>query len=126
NQETDARFWAQTGHKPHQKLDPNNPTDREMALVWKDIYRKVKAEDDAGRLVTTFDHPEVAQNLADAAVANKAASAHLDIAATALDAVTAQDNVVAATTAQQISTQKAREAAAKQPPTVSPQLVEAA
>jgi len=121
--ETDARFWSQTGYKPGQKLDPNNPTDKAWAAVWLDIFKKVQRESDAGKLVTTYDHPEVAQHLSDAAVAGKAAAAHADIAASAPEAKTAQENVVAATTAQGISTQKAREAAAKQPPTVDPKLV---
>src|ERR1700751_1035335 len=124
--ETDARFWSQTGYKPGQKLDPNNPTDKAMEPVWRDIYHKVKSEADAGTLSTTFDHPEVSQHLADAAVALKAAAAHADMAAAATDQATSQDNVAAATMAHQISTQKAREAASKQPPTVSPQLVDAA
>ena len=126
DRETDARFWAQTGYRPGQKLDPSSPTDKAMMPVWMDVYRKVKAEADAGTLVTTFDHPEVAQHLADADVANRAAAAHLDAAVAAPDPATAQQNVVAATTAAQISAQKARDAAATQPPTVSSQLLQGA
>lgn len=123
DQETDARFWAQTGYKPGQKLDPQNPTDKAMASVWLDIFNKVKREADAGTLVTTYDHPEVAQNLSDAAVANKAASMHVDMAASAPNATAAQQNVGYAAAAQQISTQKSRDAASKQPPTVNPEIV---
>ena len=123
NRETDARFWA-TGYRPGHKLDPNNPTDKAMLPVWMDIFRKVSREADAGTLVTTYDHPEIAQHLADAAVANKAAAAHADIAASSTDPWAVQDNVAAATTATQISAQKAQEAAAKQPPTVSSKLVQ--
>lgn len=122
--ETDARFWAQAHYKPGQKLDPNNPTDRTMMPIWMDIYKKVKAEDNAGRLVLTYNHPEVAQALADAHVADQAAAAHLDAAATAPHPQAAQGNVAAAATAAQIAAQKAREAAAKQPPTVAPQLAQ--
>jgi hypothetical protein len=126
NKETDALFWAQTGFKPGQKLDPNNPTDKAYGAVWMDIFRKVKRAADAGTLITTFDHPVVAQHLTDATVANKAAAAHLDAAVAARDPVTTQENVIAATTATQISAQKAREAAAQQSPAVSPTLVKEA
>jgi hypothetical protein len=121
--ETDARFAAQTGFRPGQRLDPNNPTDRAMMPVWRDIYNKVKSEAAAGTLVTTFDHPHVQQSLLDAAVANKAAGIHAALAAAATDAETAQSNVAAAAIAHQISTQRAQEAASVQPPTVSPSLV---
>ena len=126
NAETDARFWAQTGYKPGQKLDPNNPTDKAMEPTWRDINSKVKSEAAAGTLVTTFDHPHVQQNLSDAAVANKAAGIHAALAAAAPDAETAQSNIAAAAAAHQISTQKAQEAASVQPPTVSPPLVKEA
>jgi len=124
-QETDARFWAQTGYKPNQKLDPSIPTDKAMEPVWRDIYHKVKSEADAGKLVTTFDHPAVKHDLADAAVAHQAASAHADAAAASHDAATAGTHVAAAATAHQISKQKSLEAARKQPPTVAPALVKA-
>ena len=124
NKETDARFWLQTGHNPGEKLDPNNPTDKAFEATWRDVYRKVKAEADANKLRTTYDHPEVVQAISDAAVAHKAAGVHATIAANAPDAATAQDNIAAATTARQIVTLKAREGASKQPPTVSPQLVQ--
>ena len=130
NLETDARFVAQSAHRPGQpaylpgqKLNPNNPADAAMIPVWKDIFKKVKAEADAGTLVTTYDHPEVAQNLADAGVADRAAAAHLDIAANAPDPATAQANIDAAKTAHYISKRKAHEAASKQPPTIDPQIV---
>ena len=122
--ETDARFWAQTNFKPGQKLNPTNPTDRAMIPVWRDIRDKVKRDYDAGTLRTTYDRPEVQQRLSDAAVADKAAAAHLDMAAAAPDAAMAKENVVAATTAAQISTQKAKEAAQSQPRTISPKIVD--
>jgi hypothetical protein len=124
NKETDARFWASTGYRVGQKLDDKNPTDKAMIPVWLDVRRKVKAEYDAGKLVTTYDHPEVAQHLADAHVADQVAAAHLDAAATAPDPATAQANVAAAKTATDVANQKARDAAAKQPPTVSPDRLE--
>ena len=46
NKETNARFWAQTGYKPGQRLDPNNPLDKAKMPVWMDIFRKVNAEAD--------------------------------------------------------------------------------
>lgn len=52
-QETNVRFWHQTGYKPLQALDPTNPTDRKMASVWMDIWARVNAEDAAGVLVLT-------------------------------------------------------------------------
>lgn len=124
DQETDSRFWSQTGYKPGQKLDPKNPTDKAMMPVWLDINRKVKAEDAAGKLVTTFDHPEVAQHLADAHVADTAAAAHLDAAAKEPDPAIAQEHVTAAKTATGVAAQKTRDAAVLQPPTVSPEHVQ--
>ena len=126
NEETNARFWSQTGYRPGQKLDPNNPTDKAMMPVWMDVFRKVQREANAGTLVTTYDRPEVAQPLSDAEVANIVIETHVDAATKAPDPTTAQQHFAAAATASQISTQKAREAAANQPPTVSPQLQEAA
>jgi len=41
-QETNRRFWDQTGYKPGQKLDMSDPTDREMAKVWMDILGAVR------------------------------------------------------------------------------------
>jgi hypothetical protein len=121
DRETDARFWA-TGYKPGHKLDRSNPQDKAMIPVWLDIQAKVKAEDAAGTLVTTYDHPVVAQHLADASVAHQAAVANLGAAAAAPDPQVAQEHVAAAATASDVSAQKAGEAASKQPSTVSPQL----
>jgi hypothetical protein len=122
DRETNARFWAQSHYRPGQRLDPSNPTDARMIRVWLDIYRKVKREDDAGELVITYNHPVVAQNLADAHVADKVAAASLDAAAATTDPWAVQENVAAAVTASQIASQKTREAAQLQPPTVSPPL----
>ena len=122
NQETNARFWAQTGYKPGQRLDPNNSLDKAKMPVWMDIFRKVQAEANAGTLVTTYDLPEVAQSLADAEVASTVAAVHVDAATKAPDPATAQQHVEAAAVATQVSSQKLNEAARNQPPTVSPQL----
>lgn len=120
NSETDARFWAQTGYKVGQKLDPKNATDAAMAKVWLDIFHKVEAEDAVGHLVTTYDHPDVAKHLQDAAVANQVAVVHLDAAASATDLWEATRNVQAAATADAIGQDRAGKAAAYQPPTASP------
>src|SRR6185436_12473905 len=111
-----------TGYKPGQALDPKNPTDNTKIPVWLDMFRKVKAEADAGNLVTTYDHPVVAQNISDAAVADQVAAIHVDAAAKAIDPQDAQAHTQAAVTANQVSTQKTDEAAQHQPPTVSPKL----
>jgi hypothetical protein len=126
NQETNARFWAQTAYKPGQPLDPNNPLDKAKMPVWMDIFRKVKADADAGRLVTTYDQPAVAQSLSDAAVANKVAAVHVDAAVQEQDPTKAQQHSAAAVTALQVSSQKLGEAAQNQPLTVSSRLQEIA
>lgn len=126
DKEADARFWSQTHYKPGQRLDPKDPTDAKMIPLWLDIYGKVKGEYDAGKLVLTYNHPVVAQNLADAEVADKVAAMHLDAAASSPDPQAAQQNAAAAATAAQVSAEKTREAAAAQPPTVSPPLAKEA
>lgn len=126
NKETNARFWAQTGYKPGQKLDMKNPTDRAMSKVWLDIFHKVSAEDQHGHLVTTYDHPDVEQHLQDAEVAHKAAEIHLDAADHAPDPWEQTKNVEAAKTANAIAQQSAKKAASYQPPTASPKVAETA
>jgi hypothetical protein len=120
DKETDARFWAQLHYKPGQKLDPNDPLDKAMIPAWLDIYKKVRAEDRAGRLVLTYNNPHVAQRIADAHAADQAAALHRDIAATRPEV--AHENLVAAGTAEQISRHRMHEAAMAQPPTASPDL----
>lgn len=120
--ETEARFQAQTGYAPGEKLDPTHPADKAMLPVWADIFGKVKREADDDKLVLTYNHPVVAQNLADAGVAHKAAGEHLEAAAGAPTPEEQQQHVAAAATATEIHRQKTREAAALQPPTVSPRL----
>ncbi len=126
DRETDARFWAQTGYKPNQRLDPRDPADSKMIPVWLDVYKKVKAEADAGRLVTTFDHPVVAQNLADAHVADQVAATNLDAAKATPDPTAKQQHVETAVHATTVSKEKTTDAAKVQPPTVAPQLVQEA
>lgn len=123
--EVDARFWS-TGYKPGQKLDPNDPTDKTMIPVWLDIAAKVKAEDDAGHLVLTYNHPAVAQNLADAHAASAVAAQHLDAAASAPDPAIAQQHMEAAAHHTDVSAQKTAAVAAVQPPTASPEITQAA
>lgn len=122
NREVDTRFWLQSRYKIGKPLDPKNPLDKAKIPVWNDIFRKVKAEADAGTLVVTYDKPEVVQALSDAAVASTVAEAHVDAAAKEPDPTTAQMHAAAAATAAQVAAMKAREGAASQPPTVSPQL----
>ena len=121
DKETDARFWAQTGYKPGQKLDAkNDPTDRIMAKVWLDIFQKVKAEDAAGRLVVTYNHPAVDQHLGDAALATHAVDAHLEAAVHEPDPATSRQHVDAAASAASTASASTQAAATYQPATVSP------
>ena len=120
DKETDARFWAQTGYKVGQKLDPNDPTDRIMTKVWLDTYAKVKAEDAAGKLVVTYNHPAVEQHLGDATLAAHAIDAHLDAAVRADDPATSRQHVEAASAAATTANGATQSAAMYQPATVSP------
>ena len=120
DRETDHRFWAQTGYRPNQKLNPNDPQDAKMIPVWLAIYKQVQAEDAAGKLVLTYNNPVVAQNIADAHVADQVAVQHIDAAAQAPDQATQQQHVEAATQAAQVSAQKTAEAAQLQPASVPP------
>jgi hypothetical protein len=122
DKETDARFYAQSGTRVGQKLDPNNPTDAKLIPIWMDIFAKVKAEDDAGKLVLTYNNPIVVQKLADAHVADQAAAMHADAAAATSDLHAIQHNLAAASTGAQISAQRTHEAAKLQPPTISPKI----
>ena len=119
NLETNARFWSQTGYKPNHKLDPANATDKSMMPVWMKIFRQVEAEDKAGKLILTYDSPPVKQALSDAEVAHRAAVVHADAAVKSTNPSDVHANAQAAATATQISAQKAKEAAAHQPPSVS-------
>jgi len=104
----------------------SDPTDRSMAKVWHDIFLSVQQEDQRGHLKTTFNDPEVQRSLHDAWLATHAAAAHVEAAAQAPDPAIADAHIQAATEAHQAATTAARNAAAKQPATVSPIVVQAA
>lgn len=125
DKETDARFWAQTHYKVGRKLDPADPTDRAMMKVWLDVFAKVKREDDAGRLVVTYNHPAVESALGDAARSQTSAEDHLDQAVTS-PSQEVDAHVDRAAAASQAAATAAARAAAVQPPTVSPIVVAAA
>lgn len=124
--EADSRFWSQTGFKPGHKLDMSDPTDRAMSKLWWDVYLKVKAEDAAGKLVLTYNHPVVQQHLADAAVATQAAAQHLQAAAATPDPVARAQHAAATTAAVDVAASSAKKAAALQPPVASPAVAHAA
>lgn len=130
DKETNARFWAQTGYKPGQKLDPvHNPIDKSMSKVWLDIFAKVKAEDAAGKLVLTYNNRAVEQHLDAAAAASSAALGHMnnaDAAAAAGQPAIAAEAIAAAAQAHQAAHDAMQVAAAMQPPTVSPQVAQVA
>lgn len=126
--EVDARFAAQavqTG-KPVHKLDPHDPQDAKSIQIWRDIETKVKAEDAAGNLVLTYGLPDVIHKIGEAFAAGQQAVAHIDAAQAASDPWDSQQHVDAAAAALEHSAQKASEAAAHQPPTISPQLMKEA
>ena len=39
---TNATFWEITKYKPGQRLDMNDPKDREMSKTWLDIYAQIR------------------------------------------------------------------------------------
>lgn len=126
NDETDSRFWAQTGYKPGQKLDPKNSADKAMAKVWLDIYAKVKKEDAAGILQLTHTTFGVQDDLNKAAEAHNQVIDHLTAAVTSPDPIVKDDHVKAAAAAQNTVKNHTRAAAAQQPPVVSPQVAASA
>lgn len=126
NKETDARFWAQSGYKVGQKLNPSNPADRAMMKLWLDIFHKVEAEDETGHLVTTWDHPEVANYLQEATAARQVAEDHLEQAAAAPDPWEQTRHAETAANANAVSQKAAKEAAKYQPPTASPHVAQTA
>lgn len=126
DRETDARFWAQTGYRVGRRLNPHDPADQQMIPVWLDVARKVAAEDEAGRLQLTYNHPAVEDGLSDAEIASHAQAGHLAAAATTDDPSVAQDHLRAASDAQDAHVQATRRAADVQPPTASPFLADQA
>lgn len=121
DRETDARFWAQTGYKPGQRLDMAIAQDLAMVPVWLDTFAKVRAEDEAGRLVVTYNHPEVERGIRDAKLAHEATAAHLGEAATR-DERGRHFHAEEAAAASAAAESAARRASRVQPATVSPEL----
>lgn len=118
--ETDVRFHAQTGYKPGQKLNPNDPRDAAMMPVWNQIFTDVKKQDAAGTLQLTYNSPIVQQHIGDAQAATADAVKHLAAAAIAPTPDQAKQHIVAATQASAKSQQASAAAAAHQPATASP------
>ena len=124
--ETNARFWAQTGYRPGQKLDVKKPADAAMLPVWNNIYAKVESDYRNGVLVLTHTDPNVADATAAAQdhhanAADHVASAHQ--AAAAGDDATAGIHLAAAKDEHDKGQQATQHAASYQPPTISPELV---
>lgn len=94
-QETDARFWAQTGIKPGTRLDPRKPADKALVPVWNDIHAKVIAQYLNDTIQWTYDHPIVTANLASAAAATNAAATSLAAATQSKAAATHATNAAA-------------------------------
>lgn len=123
--EANARFWAQTGYKPGQKLDASKPADKAMMPVWSDVYKKVEAQWRAGTLQLTHDHPAVVAGLTDAAHHTADAAAYANAAAQAAaagDHASATQHMDDAHASHGHANAAAAGAAVVQPPTVSPEL----
>jgi hypothetical protein len=126
NKETDARFWAQTGYKPQQPLNKNDPSDRAMMATWAHIFSEVKKENDGGRLVVTYNHPQVEKHLDAAEISSHAAQGHIDASRTEPDPQKAQAHHDAANDLIHAAARAAHAAADLQPPSVSPHVAEVA
>ena len=131
--ETDARFWSQTGYNPGKKLDPHDPYDQSMVPVWQAIYKIVANEYDHGGVHGvhwTVDQPEVVAAIADAKQRVANVEHQIDNAAAALTGgdVHAQQAAVAQATAQHDAAQVRTKQAGAQgsPHVVDPALVAAA
>lgn len=118
--ETDARFWAQTGYKPGQKLNKNDPRDAAMMSVWNQIFGEIKKQNAAGMLQLTYNSPVVQQHIGDAKAATEDTVRHLEQAASASSPAVKDQHVQAATHAAAKSQQASAAAAAHQPATASP------
>lgn len=117
NKETDARFWANTGYKPGQKLDASDPLDKAMIPEWIKYNERVKADDKAGTLVLTYQHPSVSQPLAAAtAIADIADDHHeqAQVAAASGDAPAAEAHAQVAAVASQAQDQLTSQARTEQ------------
>jgi len=113
--ETDARFWAQVGYKPNQKLDMTNAQDRAKSKKWLEINKQVRAEDAVGALVLTFNNPDVQRKIAEAAAHEANAASHAEAAAQTTDPNVKQAHVDAANQALDQSQQAGQAAASAQP-----------
>jgi predicted flap endonuclease-1-like 5' DNA nuclease len=120
--ETDARFWAQTGYKPGQKLDKKDPRDAAMMSVWNQIFAQVKKDNEAGILQLTYNSPIVQQHIGDAKAATEDTIRHLEQAAAASSTAQKEQHVQAATHAAAKSQQASAAAAAHQPATADPKV----
>jgi hypothetical protein len=122
--ETDARFDAQTGYKPGQKLNPKDPKDAAFVPVWIDIYNKVKAQWSAGKLVYTYDHPIVMQAIQTAHELLEDAAHHVEDAIAAVVPDDKNAHAAKAADAHARANKAVQIASSYQPPTVSPPLVQ--
>jgi hypothetical protein len=120
--ETDARFWAQSGYKPGQKLDKKDPRDAAMMSLWNQIFAEVKKQNDGGMLQLTYNSPIVQQHIGDAKAATEDTIRHLEQAASANSPAQKEQHVQAATQAAAKSQQASAAAAAHQPATASPKI----
>ena len=121
--ETDARFWSQTGYNPGKKLVAADLYDQAMMPVWQAIYKKVYAEWASGRLVLTKDHPAVQQAIVTAATHTADAIEHTPNAAADVMPEHKAEHAAKAQTSQAQAKIAAQQAAALQPPSVPPAIV---
>jgi hypothetical protein len=120
NAETDARF-ALAYHVTH-KLNMSDPKDVALVPAWNQIHAVVLAEAASpGGLTVTSNKPEVVTAIKDMGVAQTAAVAHLNAAASTGDPKHAQ----VAAAAMAVSDTRAAQGAAHQPPSVDPAVAQA-
>lgn len=124
NRETDARFWAQTGYKPGQPLHPSDPVDRSMIPTWRHIFVQVQKEADAGKLVLTYNHPDVERHLDAAEISSHAAQGHIDAAKSEPNSDRRSAHHAAADDLLHAAAKSAHAAADLQPTSVSPHVAE--
>lgn len=132
NRETDARFWANTGYKPGQRLDPANAFDRMWVGAWKAINAKVIKEFRDGTIRWTYNSPEVADLITKGLAASKEAAAQIAAAQAAKasgDHAKAAQHITEAhgqIGAAQVATAQAATYMPPPPPEVHPQVAAAA
>ena len=118
-EETNTRFWVDTGYKPNQRLDMTNAEDQKMAKAWREIFDVVKAEDAAGALVLTYNDPEVIQKLAEVQATDSAAAEHIEAGISATEETERQQHAQAASDYLDAGIAKLKELTGIQPPSVS-------